>query len=498
MYKKSTLLTLTAGLAMATSTQSFAEEIDFGLLTAKDAAELICEKKVTSEALVKHYLERIKYHSDLNAFITVMDEQALDKAREWDKHIANGGACLPLGGVPVAIKDNTHVAGVPNTAGTPALKNFVPKENAPVVQKLINAGAIIIGKTNMHELAWGATGYNTAFHIDQLVGVRNAANPTRIAGGSSSGSASAVAANLVPIAMGTDTGASVREPCALNGCVGFRPTVGRYDTEAITPISTSRDTPGPMAKTVNDIRLIDSILTTKKDKVVNFDSISDIRLGLPDFYWNNLTEEVKLKANSAIEVLKAHGIQLVTVSLPNLQHYLDKVSMPVPFYESKKAMETYLKKYDVNISIEKVAEDISSPDVKALFDNFIMPEKLPGNDGKLIDLKPAYEDAVNKYRPELLALYEKVFKQNKLDGLVFPSTPAVAPLANEDVLKPEVFTYLIRNNDPGSNIKMPGLTLPIGNGEYSDMPIGLEIDGLPDTDQKILAIGEVFENILKK
>lgn len=169
-------------------------------------------------------------------------------------------------GILIAVKDNIHVEGFPNSAGTPALANFKPQSSAPIIQKLIDHGAIIVGKTNMHELAFGVTGYNTAMHIEGVVGTRNAVNPLHIAGGSSSGSAVAVAAGMVPIAIGTDTGASVRLPSALNGCAGFRPTVGRYSQNSITPISHTRDTAGPIAHTVSDIILIDQLITQKPKK----------------------------------------------------------------------------------------------------------------------------------------------------------------------------------------------------------------------------------------
>src|SRR5438270_9036984 len=221
--------------------------MDFDQLTLTQAAADLRAGKVTSTALTTESLARAKANADLNAFITVDEAGALKAAAAFD---ANDNKDKPLGGVPIVIKDNIEVAGLPCSAGTPALKDYVPKADAPVVAKLRAAGAIIIGKTSMHELAFGISGYNTAFKTGPEYGVRNAYDRALIAGGSSAGTGAAIGARIVAGGLGTDTGGSVRVPAALNGCASLRPTIGRYPQAGIEAITHCRALTVPTAANI--------------------------------------------------------------------------------------------------------------------------------------------------------------------------------------------------------------------------------------------------------
>ncbi|MDV4265270.1 indoleacetamide hydrolase [Acinetobacter seifertii] len=457
--------------------------------------KLIHERKVSCEELVHHYFDNIEKQQSLNTFISTDKASAIQQAQYWDKYLLSGKPCPALMGILIAVKDNIHVAGFPNSAGTLALAQFRPQTSAPVIQKLIDQGAIIVGKANMHELAFGVTGYNTAMHIEGVVGTRNAVNPLHIAGGSSSGSAVAVAADLVPIAIGTDTGASIRLPSALNGCVGFRPTVGRYSQEGITPISHTRDTAGPIAHTVSDVILIDELITQEPRKEPL--EPHQIRLGINSYFWNHLDEDVHEQAHIALEMLKNAGVEIIPVDMPNLEQLNQAISFPVAIYEGKYDLIQYLKDHRIDLTLESVVDQISSPDVQAIFKLNILPELTLDPNGQLVPVLPLYEKAISEARPQLLELYQNTFKAHNLHALLFPTSPIVAPLANEQVYSIETFQTLMRNTDPGSNIGIPGLSLPIGKGAKSKLPVGLEIDGLAHQDSEILAIGITLEKIFK-
>ncbi|MBX9588550.1 MAG: indoleacetamide hydrolase [Hyphomonadaceae bacterium] len=488
-----TLLTTLLTLSSATAAPAHTKLPDLDTLTVADAARLVRSGRVSAEALVRASLARIKALSALNAVVTLNEERAVAAAKAVDEARRQGLSLGPLAGVPLVIKDNIHVAGLPNTAGTPGLKGFVPSQHAPVVAKLIDAGAIVVAKTSMHELAFGISGYNPAFNTGPEPGIRNAYDKARIAGGSSSGTGALVGARAVPGGLGTDTGGSVRIPCAVNGCAALRPTVGRYAQAGITPISHTRDTAGPMAQTVGDLELIDSVISGRRS--VAPANLSTVRLGLFRGFLKNADEETQAAFEKALDRARKAGVTIVEVDMPRLAELNGLVSFPVAIYEAYDDVAAYLKQNGIGKTVEDITETIASPDVKGTYAGLVVPRKLPGPDNTVVDAKPAYEAAIRQHRPALIAHYTETFARHKIDALVFPTVPKVAIAASPDASSLSNFLLFIQNTDPGSNAGLPGLTLPIGRGSASGLPIGLELDGPAGSDARLLAIGMSLEKV---
>ncbi|WP_426611605.1 indoleacetamide hydrolase [Bradyrhizobium sp. McL0616] len=463
--------------------------MDLDQLTLSQAAADLRAGKVTSAALTTEALARAKSNADLNAFVTLDEAGALKAAAAFD---AKGDKDKQLGGVPIVIKDNIEVAGLPCSAGTPALKDYVPKADAPVVAKLRAAGAIIIGKTSMHELAFGISGYNTAFKTGPEFGVRNAYDRALIAGGSSSGTGAAIGARIVAGGLGTDTGGSVRVPAALNGCSSLRPTLGRYRQAGIAPISHTRDTAGPMAATMADVALLDRVITG--DAVAPVD-LKQVRIGIAKTMLTNLDADTEVAFHAAVAQMKAQGIIVVEIEMQQLAELNGQVSFPVALYEAYDDLVAYLKPTGTGLSIEVLAKDISSADVKGTYDGLVIPRKLPGPDNSLFDAKPIYDAAINTARPALQALYSNTFAGNKLDAIAFPTTPRVAIASTPDSSSLENFGLFIQNTDPGSNAGIPGIQIPIALGATSRLPIGLELDGPAGSDRRLLGIGMALDAV---
>ena len=460
--------------------------------TMTQAAAELCARKITSKTLTSAALAQAKADPNLNAFITLDEAGAMKAAEAFDAR-RRKGACEPLGGIPVVIKDNIEVAGLPSSAGTPALKIFVPKKDAPVAAKLRAAGAIIIGKTNMHELAFGISGYNPGFKTGNEPGVRNAYDTSKIAGGSSSGTAAAIGARIVTAGLGTDTGGSVRIPCALNGCASLRPTVGRYPQDGIAPISHTRDTAGPMAATMTDVAALDRVIAGG-GAIVPAD-LKQVRVGVVKTMLANLDDDTDAAFRAAIDKLKSQGVTVIDVEMPQLAELNGKVAFPVALYEAYDDMVAYLKRTGTGITIEALAKDIASPDVKGTYDGLVIPRKLPGPDNTVVDAKPAYDEAMKTARPALQALYRDTFAKNKLDAVAFPTVPKVAITSNPDSSSLANFVLFIQNTDPGSNAGVPGIQIPVALGASSKLPVGLELDGPTGSDRKLLAIGMALDKV---
>lgn len=466
----------------------------FADLTISGAVASIAAGQTTCESLVRTYLERALARPELNIFITLDIDGSLAAARDVDRARTAGRPLRPLAGIPLVVKDNIHAAGLPATAGTPALAGFVPAEDAPTVQRLRDAGAIVLGKTNMHELAFGGTGYNHAFHSPATVGVRNPYDMSRIAGGSSSGSAAALGARMALAALGTDTGGSMRIPCALNGCASLRPSWGRYPGKGVIPISNSRDTVGPMGLCMADVALLDAVITG--EAALPPVELGRLRLGVVKGFWANLDADTDALTRSAIARLEAVGVQFVEVPEARLQELNEPIGFPVVFHEAYDDMVAYLREQGPGISIEKLYEGIASPDVKGLYKDLVLARKTFGPNGTLVDVGPVYEDAVKHGRPALKAHYRALFERHALDAFVFPTTPIVAPLARPEVNLPENFHLLIQNTEPAASACLPSIQLPIGLGAVTGLPVGLELDGPAGQDRRMLAIGIALESVL--
>ena len=471
-----------AFVSMAAQAQGLTE------LTAAQAARQIREGKLKSEDLVRALAERIESRKSLNAFIEFDRERALRTARTLDAEVAKKNFRGPLHGVPLVVKDNIHVIGFANSAGTPALKDYRPKSNAPVAAKLLKAGAIVIGKTNMHELAFGITSNNAEFGP-----ARNAYDPKRIAGGSSGGSGNAIAARLAPAGLGTDTGGSVRIPAALNGIAGLRPTLGRYPQEGITPIAHTRDTAGPMARTVEDLVLLDTVITGATGRIAPT-PLKGLRIGVEKaYYFRNIDAETLKLALAALDKLKAAGAEIVEVQMPGLAELNARVSFPVALYEANVDLAKYLRKHGLKLDVKAVAERIRSPDVKGVFAGSIVPgapKPIPAE---------AYKAALET-RPALQRLYADTFAKNGIVALAFPTTPLpAAPIGDDATTKLNgkdvpTFPTFIQNTDPGSNAGVPGLTLPIGRTK-AGLPVGLALEGTRGSDRRLLGLGLAAEQV---
>ncbi|SDI13626.1 indoleacetamide hydrolase [Pseudomonas panipatensis] len=461
-------------------------------LTIAEATAAFRDGVLSSTELVAACLERADDGKELNIYVTLDGEGALAAARAADEARLAGMPQKPLSGIPVVIKDNIHAAGLPCTAGSPAFATFVPTSDAPSVQRLRDAGAIILGKTNMHELAFGATGYNAAFNTGSRTGVRNPYDSERIAGGSSSGSAAALGARMALAALGTDTGGSMRIPCALNGCASLRPSAGRYSAQGVIPIARSRDTVGPMALCMADVALLDALITG--EYALPPITLAELRLGIPNELWGNLDDDTREQAEAALDKLRAHGVSLVRIDNAGLLELNEPVGFPVVIHEAYDCMVGYLREQGHAMTIEEVGARISSPDVRAIYEEWVLPRKMPSATGP-VDVAPLYEAAQNAGREALRERYQDLFELHGLDALLFPTTPVVAPLANDEVNLPSNFQALIQNTEPAASAGLPCIQLPVGLGSRSGLPVGMELDAPGGSDRRLLAIGVALESI---
>ncbi|MGA8227051.1 MAG: indoleacetamide hydrolase, partial [Xanthobacteraceae bacterium] len=427
--------------------------------------------------------------ASLNAFISLDPDAVRAAARNADQRRQRGERLGPLHGVPIALKDNFDTADFTTTAGTPALAAHRPTRNAAVVQRLLDAGALILGKANMQELAFGPTSNNAAFGP-----VRNPYDRSRIPGGSSGGTAALVAARLAPAGLGTDTGGSVRVPASLSGVVGFRPTTLRWPQDGIVPISHTRDTAAPIARCVADCALLDGIVTGGPTSLAPI-NLEGLRLGVPrGHFWDDLDAEVEAILADALARLAAAGVVLVEGDMADVAALDAAAGFPVALYEFVTDLDRYLAGHATGLDFAGVAAQVKSPAVKKVVDALLGADAVP---------EAVYREALIKHRPALQDAYRRYFAERGVAAMVFPTTPLPAAKVGEDdtVLLngkavPTLATY-IRNLGPGSAAGIPGLSLPAGMTS-AGLPIGIAIDGPQGADQQLLTICLAIESALPR
>ena len=458
-------------------------------LSASVAVDRMRRGELTAEAYAKALLDRCAAEKSLNAFITIQPERVLRDARAADRLRARGAKLGPLHGLPVPVKDSVNTRDYPTTAGTEALRHFRPAEDAAVVARLRAAGAIVLGKTNLHELSYGWTSNNHAFGA-----VHNPYDPTRVPGGSSGGSAAAVAARMAPLAVAADTEGSIRVPAALCGLVGFRPTTGRYPSTGVVPITPLFDQVGPVARSVRDIELFDSVVTGAGHAPAAPD-LKATRLAVcRSYFFQDLDPEVARVTASALAKLKDAGVTVVETDIPGLGELVDRITLQVQAHDTTPSLTRYLAQYKTGVTFEQLVAG-ASDDVRAIF----IQSVLPGGSDVVTDA--AYRKIVDEELPRLRALLSATFDRTRTSALVFPATMTTAPrIGDEGTLSfggrnVSFDTAMSRNIAPGSTAGVPGLVIPAGLAA-NGLPVGLELDGPAGSDAALLGLGLALERLL--
>ena len=457
---------------------------DLNFLSIESLAALLRRRKLSPVELTRSLLDRVAcLNPKLNAFLTVTADRALADARRAEKEILAGRWRGPLHGVPISLKDNIWTRGIRTTAGSRILADFVPDRDATVARRLRRAGAVLLGKTNMHEFAYGVTNANPHYGP-----TRNPWDLARIPGGSSGGSAAALAAGLCFASIGSDTGGSIRIPAALCGIVGLKPTFGRVSCYGVIPLARSLDQTGPLARTVADAAIVLRAIAGRDplDPTTSARPVPDylqalrrkparVRLGWPrEYFWEMLDPEVRRIAESAAHSFADLGATIEEVSLPHLRASEDSsthiaLAEARQFHESSGWYPARAADYgeDIRKRLE-LASDVRAVDYLAAF----------------------------AFRKLLSADFDAAF--SRVDALLAPSTPIPAPLLDEKLVsigaqEDSVRSALLRLNRPANFTGHPAISVPCGFTS-SGLPVGLQLIGRSFDEQALLRLALLFEH----
>jgi indoleacetamide hydrolase len=457
-------------------------------LSAVDAVTHMRDGSLSAERYAQALLARCHDARALNAFITLEPDRVLEDARGRDRERLEGKKPGALFGLPIPVKDSVNTRDYPTTAGTPALRNFRPASDAPVVAALRQAGALVLGKTNLHELSYGWTSNNLAFGA-----VRNPYDRSRIPGGSSGGTAAAIAAHLAPLGIAEDTEGSIRVPAAFCGIAGFRPTTGRYSTAGCVPISPLFDQVGPHARCIADLALFDAVVAND-GRALQATPLTGVKFGVVrDFWFTDLDPQVEHLTALALAKLQDAGAVIVETQMPGLAALIESTTDAVQNHDVRLALAKYLKEYGAGIDFDALVAR-SSPDIQRAFNSDVLPG------GANFVSEASYAAARDKYLPALRALYREYFERSGVSAMLLPTTLVAAPRIGEETSldvrgRPLPFaTAVARNIAPGSTAGVPGLVLPIALTSQG-LPVSLEFDGPAGKDRDLLALGLSVERV---
>lgn len=434
--------------------------------------------------LARMQLARIaKLNPGLNAFLTVPEERALRAAREAEAALSLRSKKAredlgPLHGIPISLKDNIYTKDVRTTAGSKILKNFIPQQDALVVALLQKAGAVILGKTNLHEFAYGTTSNNPFYGA-----VKNPWDVERIAGGSSGGSAAGLAAGLGYASVGTDTGGSIRIPAALSGVVGFKPGVRQVSVEGVIPLSTTLDVVGPMSRSVNDAALVFDVIAAQENGERSFrplqqalENLSGWKLGIPRTFFLDVLSPETLKAfENAVRIFKNGGADVKEVDVPLLQE-TEQAGNEIAWAEATLYHE------QCGWYPQRAAE--YGEDVRLRLE---MGTKVKAT---------TYLRALGM-RAKFIEGVSQMFAQQELDALLAPTTPMAAPKIGEETTTIDGKGHatrglLLRLNRPANLAGTPAISVPCGRTEEG-LPIGLQLMGPSGSEASLLRLAVEFE-----
>ena len=457
--------------------------------------------EISAEEAARSILDRLPALNDrYNAFITVAADEALAQAREADRRIAAGDVSAPLLGIPIAIKDNMNTQGLRTTCGSRMLEGFVPPRDGTAVRRLREAGAVILGKTNMDEFAMGSSTEHSHFGP-----CRNPYDPERVPGGSSGGSACAVALDLCAAAVGSDTGGSIRQPAAYCGVVGMKPTYGRISRFGLVAFASSLDQIGPITKDVEDCALLLQVLcghdpldsTSVDEPVPDFAAcltgeVAGLRIGVPrEYFVEGLDAEVEGSVREAIAHLEGRGAVPVEISLPHTVH-----AIPVYYLVATAEASSNLARYDgVKYGYRAAGpfQSLQQMYERTRAEGFGQEVKRRIMLGTYA-LSSGYYDAYYGKAQQVRTLIRRDFTEafRSCDVVLTPTVPAPAFRMGEKVDDP-LQMYLLDIFTTSANLAgLPGLSLPCGYTQ-AGLPVGLQILGKPFDEATVLRAAHAFE-----